>query len=158
MNRFERLIEVSILKSILFFVQTYKQSGLFRTFINLIPYGILCTIVLAHLAGAIGGLEAIALFGAYITVSGKLVIMFNRKFRPFYSNAFYITTTTFGAGLCTTFGYLSLLSWYAERVNHIALSFPLSWVVTGMFFTSGAVWFLVFEKQTAQELLNPLLN
>jgi hypothetical protein len=119
----------------------------------MIPYGILVGISLLYLADAVSILEVLTLLGAYITTSGKLLLEFKRKFRPMDTNTGYLVTTTFGAGLLGSCGFLTLLSYLTNGVDHMALTFPLSWMVTALFITSSLIWFLLCEERIARRAL-----
>lgn len=68
------------------------------------------------------------------------------------SNQLLVLITTLGAGLLVSFGYLTFLSYFRD-VMMAALTFPLAWMVTLMFFTSALIWFLVCEKHIARQAL-----
>jgi hypothetical protein len=149
----EKRLEVFRLKIIWFFVRMYKSHRWFRSLAGLIPCGILFGIMLLYMANAVNLLEVIALTGAYMAVTGKAVVAFNREFRPMVSNDLLVFTTTIGAGLLVSFGYLTFLSCFLENVMVAALTFPLAWMVTATFFTSSLIWFLVFEERVARRAI-----
>lgn len=146
-------LEVMRLKIIWFLVRSYKERRWFRVLAGLFPYGILIAIVMLYLADLVNLLQVITLTGGYIAVTGKTIVAFNREFRPMVSNQLLVLTTTLGAGLFVSFGYLTFLSYFIRDVMMAALTFPLAWMVTLMFFTSAMIWFLVCEKHIARKAL-----
>lgn len=145
-------LEVIRLKIIWFLVRSHKERRWFRVLAGLFPYGVLTAIAMLYLTDVVNLLEVITLTGGYIAVSGKTIVAFNREFRPMVSNQLLVLITTLGAGLLVSFGYLTFLSYFRD-VMMAALTFPLAWMVTLMFFTSALIWFLVCEKHIARQAL-----